>query len=81
MFLSFLCSGEVRVESDSAAAEAGQMFRSLIADVAGEEALRALSLTDSRSLLTTQETLNYWTEPGSDDTASDSPCSKFHSFE
>ena len=70
----------MKVGSDESMAQAQQMFGSLFRDVVGDDVQHAPTTRDMQSMLTTEETLNYWTEPGKDEAVSDSPNSKFYQF-
>ena len=64
------------MSSQEGLAQAQKMFSDLFSSVVGNNG----GPGDVQSMLTTEETMNYWSEPGSDDPISDSPASKFHIF-
>ena len=73
-------TGKVKVGSNESMAQAQQMFSTLFTDVVGDDLQNAPSNRDIKSMLTTEETMNYWSEPGKEETVSDSPTSKFYHF-
>lgn len=66
--------------SNESLAQAQQMFGTLFREVVGDDAEFSPTNRDIQSMLTTEETVNYWTEPGKDETVSDSPSSRFYPF-